>query len=339
MRLRCQILSSLMIGIVIVPAAWSSTPTYAVLRKIAIGGEGGWDYLTADSDAHRLYISRGTHVQVLDTKTEKLIGDIPNTPGVHGIALNKKLGLGYTSNGRENSVTVFDLSSLKEVARVKVDGRNPDAILFDKATNRIFTFNGQSKDVTAIDAATNTVVGTIKVNGKPEFPQADGKGTIFVNIEDTSEVQQIDAKKLTVTRTWKIAPAEGPSGMAIDTKGHRIFSVCDGAMAISDTASGKLVQTAKIGDGPDAAAFDSTYGVALSSNGGDGTLSVVAKSKDGSYQTVQTVTTQKGARTMAIDPKSHLIYLIDAEFGQAAPGARRAPMKPNSAFLIVVGPK
>ena len=318
--------------------AMGSTPNYAVLKKIPLGGDGGWDYLTADSASHRLYLSRGTHVQVLDTQSEKLVGDIANTPGVHGIALNKKMGLGYTSNGRENSITVFDLKTLKETSRIKIEGRNPDAILFDSATNRVFTFNGQSQDVTAIDAATNKVVGTIKVNGKPEFPQADGKGTIFVNIEDTSEVQQIDSKNLKVTKTWKIAPAEGPSGMAIDVKGHRIFSVCDGAMAISDTQAGKLLQTVKIGDGPDAAAFDSTYGVALSSNGGDGTLSVVAKGNDGSYQTVQTVTTQKGARTMALDPKSHLIYLIAAEFGQAAPGARRAPMKPNSAFLIVVGP-
>ena len=327
------------VGALVLGTSAASTPQYAVLKRIPLAGDGGWDYMTVDSATHRLFISRGTHVQVMDTVTGKLVGDIPGTTGVHGIALDHKLGRGYTSNGRENSVTVFDLRSLKEITKVPINGRNPDAILFDPASNRVFTFDGQSSDATAIDVATNKVDGTIKLHGKPEFPQTDGKGTIFVNIEDKSEIQQIDSRHLTVVRSWPIAPAEGPSGMAIDVKHHRIFSVCDGLMAISDTVAGKLAQTAKIGDGPDAAAFDSTLDVALSSNGGDGTLSIVARKGDGTFETVQTVPTQKGARTMALDSKTHKIYLISAEFGAPAPGTRWPSVKPGTSVIIVVGPR
>lgn len=325
-------------GGVAVCSAFAGAPKYALLKKFPLAGDGGWDYMAVDSSTHRLFISRGTHVQVMDTVTGKLVGDIPNTTGVHGIAFDKKLGRGYTSNGRENTVTVFDMKSLKEITKIKVNGGNPDAIIFDSASNRVFTFNGQSSDSTAIDVATNKVVGTIKLHGKPEFPQADGNGTIFVNIEDKSEIQQINTKSLTVTKSWPIAPAEGPSGMSIDVKHHRIFSVCDGLMAISDTSAGKLAQTAKIGDGPDAAGFDPSFDVALSSNGQDGTLSVVARKPNGSYDTVQTLATQRGARTMAVDPKTHMIYLITAEFDAPAAGSRRGRMKPNSAVILVVGP-
>ncbi len=339
MNLKNLGLTLLLVGSITVYGAHASTPTYAVLKKIPLKGEGGWDYLTIDSASHRLFISRGTHVQVMDTVSGSIVGDIQNTIGVHGIALNHKIGRGYTSNGRENTVTVFNLKTLKEITKIKIDGQNPDAILFDSASDRIFTFNGRSSDATAIDTKTNKVVGTIKLHGKPEFPQADGKGTIFVNIEDTSEIQQINSQSLTVSKSWKIAPAEGPSGMAMDHKHHLIFSVCDGLMAISDTKAGKLMQTAKIGDGPDAAEFDASYDLAMSSNGGSGTLSVVARKANGQYETVQTLNTQKGARTMTLDTKTHKIYLISAEFGAPAPGSRYPSVKPNSAFILVVGPK
>ena len=339
MSLRNTVFPLVLASGIAIGSALAATPTYSVLNKFPLAGDGGWDYMTVDSGTHRLFISRGTRVQVMDIETGKLVGEISGTAGVHGIALDHKLGRGYTSNGRENTVTVFDLKTLKEITKVKVPGGNPDAIIFDSASGRVFTFNGQTSDATAIDVATNTVAGTIKLHGKPEFPQANGKGTIFVNIEDKSEIQQIDTKTLTVIKSWSIAPAEGPSGLAIDVKHNQIFSVTDGLMAISDTKAGKLAQTAKIGDGPDAAAYDRTYGVAVSSNGGDGTLSVVARQANGTFETVQTVTTQKGARTMALDEKTHKIYLISAEFSAASAGSRRPTMKPNTAVIIVVGPK
>ncbi|MDR3688487.1 MAG: YncE family protein [Fimbriimonas sp.] len=338
MQAKSRFLALIAVTGMVAASALADVPHYKVLKRFPLAGDGGWDYMTVDSPSHRLFISRGTHVQVMDVTNGKLVGDIANTPGVHGIAIDRALRRGYTSNGRENTVTVFDLMSLKEVARIKVTGENPDAILFDSATNRVFTFNGRTGNATAIDVKTNSVVGTIKLNGKPEFPQADGMGTVFVNIEDTSEVQQIDAKALKVVKTWKIAPAEGPSGMSIDLKHHRTFSTCDGLLAISDTKAGKLAQTAKIGDGPDAAGFDPAFDVAFSSNGGDGTLSVVARKSNGAYETVQNLPTQKSARTMALDAKSHRIYLIGAEFQAPAPGSRRGQMKPNSAVIIVVGP-
>ena len=336
---RFSALPLIIVSGVLVTCALAAAPKYSVLKKLPIGGEGGWDYLTVDSGSHRLFISRGTHVQVMDTNSGKLVGDIADTSGVHGIALNHKLGRGYTSNGRDNSITVFDLKSLKPISKIKIEGQNPDAIMFDSVTNRIFTFNGRSNDATAIDATTNKVVGTIKLHGKPEFPQTNGKGTIYVNIEDKSEVQQINAKTLSVEKSWSIAPAEGPSGMAIDLKHHQIFSVTDGKMAISDIVSGKLIQTATIGDGPDAAAYDPSLNLALSSNGGDGTMSVVARKADGKFETIQTLPTHKGARTMVLDEKSHRVYLISAEFEAPVAGSRRPAMKPNSAFILVVGLK
>lgn len=338
MYLRNTVFPLVLMSGIAIGSAFAAPPSYSVLKKLPLAGDGGWDYMTVDSGTHRLFISRGTRVQVMDVETGRLVGEISGTTGVHGIAIDHKLGRGYTSNGRENTVTVFDLKSLKEITKVKVSGGNPDAIIYDSASNRVFTFNGQTSDATAIDVATNTVAGTIKLHGKPEFPQANGKGTIYVNIEDKSEIQQIDTKALTVTKSWSIAPAEGPSGLAIDIKHNQIFSVTDGLMAVSDTKAGKLAQTAKIGDGPDAAAYDSTYGVALSSNGGDGSVSVVARKADGKFETIQTVPTQKGARTMALDEKTHKIYLISAEFGAPAAGSRRPSMKPGSAVIIVVGP-
>ena len=338
MRVNALAFSSIFFAGLVLSAAAADVPKYRVLETLPLSGEGGWDYLTMDSPSHRLFISRGSHVQVMDTESGKLVGDIPNTSGVHGIAIDYKLSRGYTSNGRGNSVTVFDLKTLKPITTIKIAGQNPDAILFDSASNRIFTFNGQSSDATAIDVKTNEVVGTIKLHGKPEFPTADGKGTIFVNIEDTSEIQQINSKALTVTRDWKIAPAEGPSGMAIDPKRHRIFSVTDGLMAISDTKAGKLAQTVKIGDGPDAAAFDPAFKVALSSNGSSGTLSVVAQKADGTYENVQNLSTLKGARTMALDTQTHKIYLISAKFDAPAPGGRYPQVRANTSVIIVVGP-
>src|SRR5579862_4547350 len=278
-------------------------PSYHVLRKIAVGGDGFWDYLAADGPSHRLYISHGTHVVVVDTATDKVIGDIPNTQGVHGIAIAPKLNRGFTSNGRDNSVTVFDLKTLKEIQRVRV-GQNPDCILFDRATNRVFTFNGRSSDVSAIDAATGAVVGTIALGGRPEYGVSDGKGGVYCNIEDKSEIASIDPKALKVKKYWSLAPGEGPSGLAIDAKNRRLFSVCDNnMMVVTDSDTGKVIASPPIGKGPDAAAFDPALGLAFSSNGEDGNLTVVREINPNTFQVAETVPTQAGARTMALDTR------------------------------------
>lgn len=318
-----------------------SQEKYHVKQKFALGGEGGWDYLTYDPVGKRLFISRGTHVMVVDPGKGTVLGDIPNTAGVHGIALAQELGKGFTSNGRDNTVTVFDLKTLKETGRITIDAQNPDAIFYDAASKRVFTFNGRSKNATAIDAVKDTVVGNIPLNGKPEFAAADGKGTVFVNIEDTHELTSIDAKKATVIKTWPLTGCEDPSGLAIDLKYHRLFAGCHNkVMAVVDFENGKVVATVPIGEGVDANAFDSGARLALSSNG-DGTLTVAHQDSADKYTVVDNVATQRGARTMALDTNNHDIYLVTAEFDEAPPAEGqtrpRRTMKPGSFTLLVVG--
>jgi YVTN family beta-propeller protein len=317
------------------------TTTYHVLRKITVGGDGGWDYLTMDSASHRLYISRGTHVMVVDVEKDKVVGDIPDTPGVHGIALAPKQGRGFTSNGGDNTVTVFDLKTLKPITRVKV-GNRPDAIIFDPASERVFTFNGGSSDATAISASAGTVAGTVPLGGRPEFAVADEKGEVFVNIEDKSEIAAIDSQTLKVKTRWSIAPGDGPSGLAMDRKHRRLFSVCgNDKMIVSNADTGKVVATPTIGKGPDACAFDPQAGLAFSSNGADGTLTLVKETTPDKFAVVANVPTQPGARTMAIDPRTHAIYLATAKAMPAEPGAtggRRRRFEPGSFTIVVVGP-
>src|SRR5579872_621810 len=249
-------------------------PAYHVIKKIPVGGEGGWDYLTVDGGARRFYITRGTHVIVLNADTGAPVGEIANTPGVHGVALAIDLGRGFTSNGGDNTVTIFDLKTLKEISRVSV-GTGPDAIIYDPATKRVFTFNGRSGDSTALDASSGSVVGTIALDGRPEFAASDERGHVYCNIEDKSEIAEIDANALKVSKRWSLAPGDGPSGLAIDRKHHRLFSVCgNGKMIVSDAVAGTVVATPDIGRGPDAAGFDPGPGLAFSSNG-EGTLTVV----------------------------------------------------------------
>ena len=285
-----------------------------------LDGDGGWDYLTADGRSHRLYISRGTHVMVVDTETGKSAGEVADTPGVHGIAIAGRLGKGFTSNGRDNSVTVFDTTTLKSVGKVSV-GQSPDAIIFDRASGRVFTFNGGSNDSTAVDAATQTVAGTIALGGRPEFAVSDGKGMVYVNIEDKNEIVAIDSKALTIKSRWSIAPGDGPSGLAMDTKNRRLFAVCgNGMMVVVDADSGKVVATPAIGKGPDAAAFDSKTMRAFSSNG-EGSITVIKETDPDHYTVEQTITTQPGARTMALDGRTHKIYLVTAKSMSAPAGA------------------
>lgn len=326
-------------------AAPAAAPSYHLARRIALTGGGRWDYLIVDSAAKRLYVSRSTHVNVVDLTTGTVAGDIPNTSGVHGIAVDPKSGHGFTSNGRANSVTIFDLKTLAKVAEVPV-GTNPDCILFEPVTERVFTFNGGSDDATAIDGATGKVLGTVTLPGRPEYAVADGKGMIFNNIEDKSEVAAINARTLKVVNAWPIAPGDGPSGIAMDPKTRRVFSVCGNQkMTVLDADTGKIVATLPIGNGPDASAFDPTLRVAFSSNGEDGTLNVVQEINRNAFKVVATVPTQAGARTMALDPKTHHVYLMtateqpaDAAAGAAPPRRGRRGVVPGSYVVLDFAP-
>lgn len=313
-----------------------------VLERWQIGGSGGWDYLTLDA-LHRLFLSRGTQVDVIDTQTGKVLGTIPNTQGVHGIALAPDLHRGFVSNGRADSVTVFDLDTLKTLQEVKVPAHNPDCILYEPVGKHVFTFNGRSKDVTVLDASTLAVVATIPVPDKPEFAQDDHAGHIFVNIEsDPGQMVVIDSRRLAVESTWPLPGCNSPTGLAIDRAHHRLFSVCDAnVMAVTNGASGAQVAQVPIGRGPDAAAYDEKRGLVFSSNG-EGTLTVVRQESADHYSVLDTVKTQAGARTMALDPVTGRVYLVTAEFGPAPaatpeqPHPRPTPL-PDSFTVLVVG--
>ncbi len=337
------ILVSLAVTIIVSGVAFlrAATPApagsgYHVIKTIPVGGDGGWDYVYVDSVARRVYVSRGTHVVVVDADTYAVVGDIPDTQGVHGIAISSDLGRGFTSNGRADSVTIFDLKTLKAIGTVKTDG-NPDAILYEPVTKRVFTFNGRGKNATAVNAADGSLAGTIPLNGKPEFAAADGKGTIYVNNEDTSDLYHLDAQSLKELHHWPLAPCKSPSGLAMDVANRRLFSVCDEkVMAVVNADSGKVVATPTICEGPDAAGFDPATGYAFASCG-DGNLTVIHEDSPDKFTVVENVPTKRSARTMGLDLKTHNIFLPAADFDPPAPGERRGKMKPGSFVLVVVG--
>jgi YVTN family beta-propeller protein len=315
---------------------------YKVINKLKLGGEGGWDYLTVDSAARRLYISRGTHVMVVDIDSNTLAGDIPATPGVHGIALAPEFKRGFTSNGKTDTSTIFDLDTLKVLGQVKT-GKGPDDIIYDPASKLVFVFNGDSNDATAFDAASGTVTATIALGGSPEAAAADGAGHIYVNIADTGEVAEIDSSTLAVSRRFSLKPCEEPSGLGLDVKDHLVFSGCrNKIMTVLDTAAGKVIATVPIGKGVDGNGFDAGTGFAFSSNG-DGTLTISSRTAQGEFKVIQTVATQNRARTMALDLKTHNVYLPAAEFEPAkepqAPGEKRQrpAMIKDSFSVLVVG--
>ncbi len=312
---------------------------YHVVDHWRIGGTGGWDYLLADPEAHVVYLTHGPRVEVVDTKTGKAIGAITGLKGTHGVALDPDGKVGYISDGGANAVVIFDRKSFATIASIPA-GTNPDGIAYEPVTKTVWAFNGRSKNVTVIDTVSRTAVATIDLPGKPEFPQADGKGHVFDNIEDKNTIVELDAKSKTLTRSWLLTGCESPSGMAIDREHHRLFSVCDGGkMAVLDSESGKQIATASIGDGPDAAGYDAKRQLAFSSNG-EGTLTVVDAANG--YKTLQTVPTQKGARTMSFDPGSDRVYVVTADFGPrpepttANPRPRPA-IVPDSFTVLVVG--
>ena len=326
--LSCAILFG---GAVTLAAAAASSASaqqpYRVLDHWRLGGTGGWDYLTADPGAHRLYITHGTRVEVVDAGSGKPVGAITGLQGTHGVALDPDGRFGYISDGRANAVVVFDRKSL--------------ATVYEPVTKTVWAFNGRSKDVSVIDTGTRAVVATIPLPGKPEFPQADGRGHVFDNIEDKNEIVALDAKSKTLTGTWPLQSCESPSGLAIDAAHHRLFAVCDGGkMAVVDSDSGQQLASPTIGDGPDAASYDPKRQLAFSSNGGDGTLSVVDAANG--YKTLEPLPTQKGARTMTYDPTTDRAYVVTAEFGPrpaaTADNPRPRPaIVPDSFTVLVIG--
>lgn len=314
---------------------------YHVTRRIPVTGEGGWDYVTFDTARSRIFIARSSHVQVVDANSGQLIGEIPNTGGVHGVALAYGLNKGYTSNGRDTTVTVFDFVSLVPSKTIHVTGANPDAILFDSASQRIFTFNGRGESTTAIDAVGDTVVGTLPLGGKPETAVSDGAGHIFVNIENKSTIAEFDATKLTIIHSYPLAPCEEPSGLAIDLAHHLLFAGCGNRMmAVIDATNGRVIATPATDDGTDANAFDPVTGIAFSSNGA-GTLTLVTQPVPGKFVS-ENIATERGARTMALDPKTHRAYLITAGLNPAPAATPSQPrprptMIPGSFVVLVIG--
>jgi DNA-binding beta-propeller fold protein YncE len=322
----------------VIAAAWAAEG-YKVTGKIKIGGEGRWDYVKFDPVNRRLYVSHNTSVEVVDPDAGKIVGTIPQLHGVHGIAIANDLNRGFITNGSNtaNSVTIFDLKTLEKVGEPAA-GKNPDAVCYEAKTKRVFAINHSDTTAIAIDAKTGEVIKSFPTGPTGEFCQSDDNGTLFVNLEDSSEILQIDAAKMEVTKHMPLAPCEGPSGLAIDVKGKKLFAVCSNKMmAVVDIPTGKVIATPAIGSGPDAAGFDSTLGLAFSSNGGDGTLSIV-KPVNGKYETVDTVTTERSARTMTVDEKMHRIYLLAAEYGPQPAGQKgRPPALADSFHVLVVG--
>jgi DNA-binding beta-propeller fold protein YncE len=317
-----------------------SAQTYKITGSIPVGGAAAWDYLMADSQAHLLYVSHGTEVVVIDTASKKVIGSIGGMKRIHGITLDKSQNIGFISDGGSNEVAFFDLKTLAVTKKVKA-GTNPDGIVYDSFSHRVFAFNGGTKDATVIEAASGKVAGTIALGGKPEFPVADGKGSIYDNIEDKSEIVWIDSKTLAVKAHWPLAPCESPSGLAFDPEKRRLFAVCDNKMmAIVDADSGKVLATPAIGEGPDAAAFDPGTKLIFSSDGESGTLTVLRESGKNHFSMVQTLPTKDRSRTMTIDAATHKIYLPSADFVPAPkPAGGEAPKRPAAVpdtFKILV---
>ena len=315
-----------------------------VVNRISLPGDGRWDYISVDSETNTAYESHGDIVQVVDLSTSKVTGTISELSGVHGVTIAREFNKGFISNGRTSTITVFDLVTFKTLETIKIAGQNPDAILFDSFSKLVFTFNGKSSDATVIDAKTNEIKGTIKLCGKPEFPQADLKGKIYVNIEDKSEIQVIDSKELKVINQWSIAPGEEPSGLAFDIETQRLFSVCSNKlMIISDAQKGKVISQLPIGGGCDGVAFDPTLKMAFSANG-EGTITVVKAFTKDKFEVLETAKTQTSARTIAVNTKTHHLYLPAAEFNPKPAATSenpkpRATMKPGSFVILDVEAK
>ncbi len=326
--------------IVLLGAMPACAQQYKLVAEWKIGGDGFWDYMTADPAAHLLYASHGPRVEVIDTTTGKAAGAITGLKGTHGIALDPEGKFGYVTDGGSNAVAVFDRKTFAVVATIPVC-TGPDGIAFEPVTSTVWAFCGRSQNVAVVDTKSRSVTATIALPGRPEFPQADGKGNVLDNIESKNEVVKLDAHALKLVATWPLTDCESPSGSAMDTVHQRFFAVCDGKkMAVLDAETGKQLASPDIGDGPDAAGYSEKYQLAFSPNGQSGTVSVVDAGHG--YKTIQTVTTQKGARTMAYDPATDRMYLADADRGPAAAATKDNPrprptILPDTFRILVVG--
>ena len=302
---------------------------YKVSKKIKIGGNEGWDYLAVDEVNQHLFVSHGSVVNVVDLVSEKEIATIPDTKGVHGIAIANDLNKAFITDGKDNSVTIVDLKTFKLIEKVVIEGQKPDAVLYDQFSHKVFTYNAKSNDATVLDAVTNKVIKAIPLGGKPEFSVTNAKGLIYVNIEDKSEIKTIDANKLEVVATWSIAPGEEPTGLAIDLDSNRLFSVCGNKLiVVVDASNGKVVKTLPIGDGCDGVAFDAKKKLAFSSNG-EGTITVVKEENANKFSVIQTVKTQKSARTITLNKTKGELYLSAVDFEIKPSTAENTNPKPN----------
>jgi YVTN family beta-propeller protein len=321
----------------------TENPQYKIANRFNITGDEGWDYISVDDASGKLYVSHGSMVQVVDESNGNVLGTITDLKGVHGIAIAPDMNKGFISNGRDSSVTVFDLNTLSVLDKINVTGRNPDAILYDPYSHYVFTFNGGTSNSTVIDAATNEVKATIPLDGKPEFCASDGNGKVYVNIEDKSEISMINSASMQVEQTWSVAPGEEPSGLALDNENHRLFTTCHNKlMVIMDAMNGKVITTLPIGERVDGADFDPVLKRAYSSNG-DGTLTVVQESGSNDFKVLENVTTQLGARTCAVDTKTHHIFLPTAEFNPTPEPTvdnphPRPSIKPGTFVIFDVAP-
>jgi len=315
--------------------AQTKSSQYRIAKTIHLQGDGGWDYLSVDEANGRLFVSHSTQVNVVDLKKGEQIAIVPDTKGVHGIAIANDLNKAFISNGKDSSITVIGLQKFDFITKISITGKNPDAILYDPFTHRIFTFNGRSSNSNVIDAKENKMIGTIPLSGKPEFAQSDGKGKIYVNIEDKSSISMINATTLKVEATWSIAPGEEPSGLALDNVNHRLFSVCGNKlMTVTDAITGKVITTVPIGDRCDGVAFDPGTKRIFSSNG-EGTITVVQQESADKYKVIETFPTQAGARTIAVDKTTHHLYVSTAEY---EPGEGRRPVKPGTFVVLDIEP-
>jgi DNA-binding beta-propeller fold protein YncE len=334
--------SSILYPLLVAACAIAASPvtaqqkgSYHVVNTYHIASPGGWDYIAAGPGNNRLYVSHGSQVNILNETTGDSVGVIPNTTGVHGIAFVKDLNKGYTSNGRINNVTVFDLATNRIITQVAT-GENPDAIMYDTYSKKVITCNGRGKNLSVIDPASDKVVATIDLGGKPETAVSDEAGKIYVNIEDKSEIAVVNIATNTVEARWPLAPGEGPSGLAIDTKTKRLFSGCDDKLlVVMDATNGRIVSKQPIGEGCDGVAFDSGTKTIFSSNG-EGTVTVIREKSANDFAVLENAPTKKGARTIAVDEATHTLYLPTAEFETGGLQGRRPPMKPGTFQVLVV---
>lgn len=340
MKTRIQsVLGAVALGaFTVAPAAVRGADQYVFLKEIPVGDPASWDYLSVDPAARRLYVSHGNTAAVIDLDKDVVVGTITNTPGIHGVALAPEFNHAFTSNGRENKANMVDLKTLEVLKKIET-GQNPDGMLYEPGKKEVYLFNGRSSSATVINAQTGDVVATVPLDGKPEFGTADpAAGRVYDNLEDKSQVVSIDTSKHEVVDRWPVAPGEEPSGMALDTEHHRIFSGCGNkTMVMLDATTGKVVSSVPIGDGVDACAFDPGSQLAFASCG-DGTVTIAHEDAPDKLTVVQTLTTQPRARTMTIDPTTHKIYLATAKYGPAAEGQRRPPALPGTFHIIVYGP-